>query len=529
MKGRRVATTYAEATVPGAAGRRARASVRERLVSPMPDDRLRGWLMSLLVTLIAAGMRLNRLSKPPSEVFDEVYYRKDSHDLWRWAVERNAEGKGPGYIVHPPLGKWMIGWSQRALDWDNQRVYVKALKGEHAAFSWRLGAAVLGVLTVLVVCRLGRRLFRSTPLGCFAGLLMALDGLHFVQSRAVMLDIAILFWTVVAAACLLADRDDLRRRLADRLEAATDGLEPSYPGPRTGVRWWRIATGISIGLACGVKWSGAYLIPVFVLVSFGWEIGARRVAGIPSPVRAAFRRSAVPMVATLMILPVIAYLGTWAGWFITMDGWRRDCGRPGPWSGMKHPKMCGPVAGLWQYHAEALKFHNGLSSPHAYQSHTWGWLLLARPVSYFYNGATPGFSRHVLAIGTPAIWWGSIFALGATFWRWISTRDWRAAFILAGFAATYLPWFWSDMNERTMFLFYALPALPFMCLALTYCAGLAVGSRTASSERRFWGAAISGVYLLIVLANFYFMYPVLSGKIIPYGDWKLRMWFSSWV
>ncbi|MEP7055546.1 MAG: phospholipid carrier-dependent glycosyltransferase, partial [Actinomycetota bacterium] len=167
--------------------------------------------------------------------------------------------------------------------------------------------------------------------------------------------------------------------------------------------------------------------------------------------------------------------------------------------------------------------------PHAYQSHTWGWLLLARPVSYFYSTPEPGYSSAVLAIGTPAIWWASIFALAAVFWQWISSRDWRAAYILAGFAATYLPWFWSDMHRRTMFLFYALPALPFMCLALAYCAGLAIGPRGASSERRLWGAAAAGAYLAVVLWNFYFMYPVLSAKIIPYGSWQLRMWFSSWV
>jgi dolichyl-phosphate-mannose-protein mannosyltransferase len=522
-----VATTYAERLAPAAADEEAKQAIRDRLVTPMPDDRLMGWVMPIVVTLIAAAMRLNRLSLPHSQVFDEVYYRKDSHDLYRYAIEKNADYHGPGWVVHPPLGKWMIGWGQRVFDWKNEEIYTKTLTGGHAAFSWRFPSALIGIATVLIVCRLGRRLFRSTMLGCLAGLLMSLDGLHFVQSRAIMLDIAILFWTVVAAACMLADRDMLRRRLADRITASAP-----YPGPRTGIRWWRIAAGISVGLACGVKWSGVYLIPVFVLLSLGWEIGARRVAGIPSPVRAALWRSTLPILGALVILPVIAYLSTWAGWFLTMDGWRRDCSLAhpgGPWSGMKHPEMCGPIKGLWQYHAETLKFHNGLSSPHKYQSHTWGWLLLARPVSYFYTSPKTGYSRAVLAIGTPAIWWASIFALGATFWKWISARDWRAAYILAGFAATYLPWFWSDMNRRTMFLFYALPALPFMCLALAYVAGLVIGPRTASTERRFWGACAVGAYVAVVLWNFYFMYPVLAGKIIPYSSWQLRMWFSSWV
>ena len=193
-----------------------------------------------------------------------------------------------------------------------------------------------------------------------------------------------------------------------------------------------------------------------------------------------------------------------------------------------HPEYCGAIKGLWQYHVEVLAFHNQLSSGHLYQSHAWGWLLLARPVKYFHTSPSPGYTAYVVALGTPAIWWASIIALGATAWYWVSSRDWRAAYILAGFAATYLPWFYNDINRRTMFNFYALPALPFMCLALTYCAGLALGGRSADSERRFWGAIGMAVYTGLVLANFYFLYPVLAGKAIPTAEWQWRMWLSSW-
>jgi dolichyl-phosphate-mannose--protein O-mannosyl transferase len=32
-----------------------------------------------------------------------------------------------------------------------------------------------------------------------------------------------------------------------------------------------------------------------------------------------------------------------------------------------------------------------------------------------------------------------------------------------------------------------------------------------------------------VLANFYYLYPVLAGQIIPYDAWHARMWFDSWI
>src|SRR6266700_3769165 len=53
------------------------AALRARLVTPMPDDRLWGWIGPLLVTLFAALLRFNRLSVPNAVMFDETYYAKD--------------------------------------------------------------------------------------------------------------------------------------------------------------------------------------------------------------------------------------------------------------------------------------------------------------------------------------------------------------------------------------------------------------------------------------------------------------------
>ena len=41
-------------------------------------------------------------------MFDEVYYTHDAWSLFHYGVELNTTNNGPGYVVHPPLGKWMI-------------------------------------------------------------------------------------------------------------------------------------------------------------------------------------------------------------------------------------------------------------------------------------------------------------------------------------------------------------------------------------------------------------------------------------
>src|SRR5260370_23565476 len=92
-----------------------------------------------------------------------------------------------------------------------------------------------------------------------------------------------------------------------------------------------------------------------------------------------------------------------------------------------------------------LHFGLGLTAGHPYKSQPWTWLLISRPVSFFY--ATPktcgasSCSQEVLAIGTPLIWYASIPVLLACLAWWLIRRDWRAGAVLMGVAAGGLPVF----------------------------------------------------------------------------------------
>ena len=54
------------------------------------------------------GRRFTRfwaLGFPPGKNFDEVYYATEAQELLRFGYEDN---RGYMFIVHPPLGKWLI-------------------------------------------------------------------------------------------------------------------------------------------------------------------------------------------------------------------------------------------------------------------------------------------------------------------------------------------------------------------------------------------------------------------------------------
>ncbi|WP_433333559.1 dolichyl-phosphate-mannose--protein mannosyltransferase [Spirillospora sp. CA-294931] len=523
--------------------RSARPPLRDWLAPPIPGSALLGWLGPLLVTAFAGFLRFYRLGEPKSVVFDETYYAKDALALLKFGWERstvkgadqmlikdkNADiwAEGSSFIAHPPFGKWMIAGGE----W---------LFGA-TPFGWRFTAALCGTLSVLILCRVARRMTGSTLLGCAAGLLLAVDGLMFVTSRAALLDIFVMFWILAGFACLVADRDRSRRVLADKIEAGN----AAPVGPFL-VHGWRIAAGVCLGLACGTKWTGVFYIAAFGIMVVFWDIGARRAAGVARPAAGALSLDGVLAFGQLVVLAAVTYVATWSGWIFRPGGWGRGDAASNP---LFRPFEALPD--LWRYHTEILNFHNKLDSRHPYQSWPWDWPILRRPVAFFYVEPKDGScgagrcSREILGIGTPALWWGALLALVAIAGIWLLLRDWRAGAILLGFMAGWLTWFPSAFSDRTMFLFYATPMIPFMVLAVVLIFGYLMGPAQAPATtahhwdgsapmavagmRRVIGAAGAGAFVLVVLANFAYFYPILAAQVLPYDDWHNRIWFDSWI
>jgi dolichyl-phosphate-mannose--protein O-mannosyl transferase len=369
---------------------------------------------------------------------------------------------------------------------------------------------------------------RSTLLGCVAGLLMSLDGLEFVLSRTGILDIFLMFFVLAAFGCILIDRDVSRARLAELV-----ARHPGHPGgPRLGLRKWQLAAGVFLGLAVATKWNAAWYIVGFAALFLAWEIGARRTAGLKSFVRGGLREARwLPV--TFIVVPLTVYLASWSGWFATSTGYDRDYAQA---HGV-HTPVISALYSLFEYHREAIGFGLGLSLAHPYQSQPWDWLLVTRPVAFYaqcYTGpatyqACPkgqvAWEQEVLALGTPAIWWGSMLALLFCVGWWLLHRDWRAGAVLLGVLAGWGPWF--PLVTRTKFYYYALEFEPFLILSIVLCLGLILGPAAAGVLRRSVGAGVAGAYLLCVLLMFWYFYPILAGSVIPYDDWLSHMWYQA--
>ncbi|MFD6891073.1 dolichyl-phosphate-mannose--protein mannosyltransferase [Streptomyces sp. NPDC059957] len=548
------------------AGAKRQSDVRTRLVPPYARpsaqlwaqlgvgpaaaerwERVLAWAGPLLVALVAGVLRFAHLGSPKAVIFDETYYAKDAwatikqgyEASWPKDIDKsilaNPNGVSlpldPGYVVHPPVGKWVIGLGEWMFGFD--------------PFGWRFMTAVLGTLSVLMLCRIGRRLFRSTFLGCLAGLLLAVDGLHLVMSRTALLDLVLMFFVLGAFGSLVIDRDKVRARLAAALPVDEEGrTRPDARIAETlklGWRPYRLLAGVCLGLAFGTKWNGLIVLAFFGVLTVLWDAAARRTAGAGAPYAAMLRRDSWTGFLSLVPVAISVYVASWLGWILSPDNgkggyfrdWAAKNDQNSTWSFL--PEW---LRSLWHYETEVYRFHVGLTSGHTYESNPWSWLVLGRPVSYFYESPAPGTdgcpatetakcAREVLALGTPLLWWAGCFALLYVLWRWLFRRDWRAGAIACALGAGLLPWF--NYQERTIFFFYAVVFVPYLCLAVAMMIGALLGPAGSSERRRALGAVAAGVLVLLIVWNFIYFWPIYTGQTIPMDSWQNRMWLDTWV
>lgn len=530
-------------------------TARQRLAPRLrDDDRLVGWVATAAVTALAGFLRLQTLGRPKAFLFDETYYAKDAWSLWHHGYVTgyvdNADEKilagnlrglwtdSPSMVVHPEVGKWLIGLGEHLFGMD--------------PFGWRIASVVAGTLMVAVMVRLARRVTGSTLLGCVAGLLLCFDGLQFVLSRLALLDIFLAFFLLCAVACLVADRDWGRLRMA-RLVPAGYRTGWSDWGPVRGLLWrpWRLVAGVCFGLACGTKWNAVYVLAVFGVLVWMWDAGARRAIGVRRARLRSIVVDALPAVGYLVIVALLVYLLTWTGWLLHAGAYERSLSdtQYGPYWGRYlerdahgfFPELFESLRSLWHYHHDVYVFHTKFldSATHVYQSNPRGWLILSRPVGIQADlGIRPGTTgcaapadstclRQELLLGTPALWWGGLLALVYAVYGWLAKRDWRFGLAVVGVLASWLPWFSND--DRPIFSYYAIAIIPFTVLAIVLVMGTMIGGPGASEQRRIWGTAVSGAFLLLVVLNFAWFWPIYTGELITTPEWLDRIWFKRWI
>ncbi len=374
----------------------------------------------IAIALISLALRLVNLGSIKSFIFDEVYYVDGARDLLAHGVE--VAGSKAEFVVHPPVGKWMIAAGIKIFG-DNPT-------------GWRIATAIVGSLMILLIGLIAQRLFRDPLLTALASALAALDGMALVHSRTALLDNFLAFFI------LLATYFFIRRN------------------------YW--LTGLFLGVALSTKWSALYFIAAYGLIAlyraFSHHTGRELV------------RPTLERFAQFGLLPIAVYFTSWSGWFLSDRGWARNySSNPLKSFIYYHEQILGFHTGLTEKHTYEANpwswLFMGRPTSFFYESPS--------------GCGSKSCSQEIIALGTPLLWWLAIAALALVIGMWcrsLVTRHFDPAItiIIAGMAAGYLPWFF--FQERTVFTFYAIVFQPFLILALVYAARAILLKFTKSGE-----------------------------------------------
>jgi dolichyl-phosphate-mannose--protein O-mannosyl transferase len=374
----------------------------------------------VVIALISFILRTVHLGRINTFIFDEVYYVDGARDLLRHGVE--VAGSKPEFVVHPPLGKWLIG------------IGIK-LFGDNG-FGWRITSAFFGSLMILLIARIAHRLFGDARLTALASALMALDGLALVHSRTALLDNFLAFFILLATYLFTIRR-----------------------------YWW---TGIALGCAMATKWSALYFIVAFGAIALYRAFTHHSGRALCNPT--------LERVAQFGVTPLLVYISSWIGWFSSNRGWDRGYSSNIFTSFIYyHQQMLDFHTGLVQRHSYQANPWSWLimARPTSFYYET--------PKGCNAQSC----SQEILALGTPILWWLGTIALLVVLGLWLRTIALRRidpalSLIITGMAAGYLPWFF--FQRRTVFSFYAIAFEPFLILALVYCARLLSNSHGRSGE-----------------------------------------------
>jgi len=436
-------------------------------------------------------VRLWDLGDPERLYFDEKYYARDAYAYLTRGVEE-------GRPAHPPLGKWVIALGIKAFG--------------STPVGWRVGVALAGSLTVLLVYLIGMRLFRSVLPATLAAGLVALDGLAVTTSRLAMLDGVLALCTTAALWFVLLDRD-ARRRTA----GAGEALRRSVFGSR--YRW---LAGLAIGLAVATKWSGLLALAAAGLLVVGTEL-----VGRGEGFRRAARRGVAVVtgaVLSLLLVPAAVYLASFAGFFANYG--ESYAAAVACQEGDCSTGASDRLDAWWDSQVELVGYHERLEATNPYRSSPLGWPWLERPVLAYAASCTaaqqaegvcevpPGTRTRIVLLGSPALWWPALLAYPVLLWRAVARRDGIAATVAVPLLLFWAPWL---AENKPGYLFYLVPAVPFIALGLVHAI-------RCSPRPRVLGAAVA----LLSVAAFAFFAPIWLGLPMSQHAFDLRFWLSSW-
>jgi len=445
-----------------------------------------------------------------STYFDEIYHARTAYE--------HLHGLPVYETTHPPLGKVLMS-------------FAIAIFGM-TPFGWRFAGALAGVLMLPGMYLLGKLLIRRKWGGAAAALFMALDLMHFTQTRIATIDSFVVLFIIWAVYFMIRwfMMDDPELSLRKTL-------------PPLGL------SGLFMGLAVASKWTGCYAgVGLAVMFFYGVYRRLRMVSALrrQSEAKPLLKGKSHPKAEPLpsfwkdkRVIRVLLSVASCLIFFVAVPLLIYFCSYIpyfAPEGGVSVKKIIKAAEHMLWYHSQP-----GLGMTHWFYSPWYEWPVIAKPMWYYAGGSTvpEGFGSSITAMGNPAVWWPGLAGIVAlipctVFFLFRRVKcyaqrnqplykkydDPRWLLVLICFAAQYLPWM---LVPRGTYIYHYFPSVPFVILALLLCLDF------FSNHYRKTAAVIVAVLLAAAAALFVAFFPYASGITVSTSWLEAMRWFRGWL
>ncbi len=458
-----------------------------------------------------------------STYFDEIYHARTAfeHLNQTYAYE----------WTHPPLGKIIMSWF----------IGIFGM----TPFGWRFAGALCGILMLPAMYLLAKQLTKRTDMAFLAMMLMALDCMHFTQTRLATIDSYPVLFIMLSYFFMLRfmQRDivleDVKKLLPD---LAMSGF---FMGCGVASKWIGVYAGVGLGVL--YFWMCLRHFRLSALAMHMQTDGNVYTADERNilEIRAKKTLKRIALLCTWCLLffvavPVILYLLSYTVHFAD-----RNFSSMGDFLKTVYNTNFGKTNSMLSYHSTP-----GLGMDHSFYSHWYEWPLMMTPMYYASAAFKPeGMTFAIFCFGNPWVWSVGLVGVAYALYRWakghfyrvdgvessiqLLRNDWDVApgFILIGLLAQFLPWV---LVPRGTYIYHYFASIPFLIIAATLMFHR-LTLRHPKTGRRI------GIGLLILcLIWFIILFPYASGlpapnawmdfiRDYPYLSLLDDYWQSDWL
>lgn len=491
-----------------------------------------------------------------SSYFDEIYHPRTAYE--------HLNNLYPYEVSHPPLGKLILS--------------LGIMMFGMAPFGWRFMGALFGVLMVPVLYVFLKNLFGKTPVALCGAALFTFDFMHLVQTRIATIDTYGVFFILVSYYFLYrwlavpAGKALRHYVLPLFLSGLFWGIGCAskwtvvYAGAGLALLWllgmifragdWREAENRARLESAPPEVRQEVADALFREEPPPWE--RPQVPSFAAHVWGTIGLSVlffvlIPIcVYTMSYFPYAAAKGSSAGFFgmaAQSFTWLFDClpqhldKLPAHMEQLtqtmaaegKAPGLLDRIGGFFQVIPSdsshpvdimlknqhfMLTYHQGVHTPHPYESYWYQWIFDGRPILYYRDLDVPGMKSLFASFNNPLVSWAGLAAFFGVAVQTVRRKCGRGLFILVAVLSQFVPWL---PIGRVLFAYHYFPTVLFLCFAIAY-----LMDGMMERKRKGYRLAVYG-FTGCAAALYAVFYPELIGLYVPtwYAQYFLR-WFPSW-